>query len=162
MRRKDREVVGKENIERIIKSCKVCRLAMIACGKPYVVPMNFGYIWDDEGLSLYFHTGREGKKLDALKKDPRVCFLMDIEEGVVIGGNGPCGYSFAFSSIIGEGAVEFLESGEEKTKGLDAIMEHQTGRGGWAYDAVMLDTATVFKVHADSFEASVKLPKQER
>lgn len=44
MRRKDREITGRENIEPILQACKVCRVAMTGTdGWPYVIPMNFGY-----------------------------------------------------------------------------------------------------------------------
>ena len=60
MRRKDRELSGRENIEPILQQCKVCRIAMIADGKPYVIPMNYGYTWGEDGLTLYFHSGLKG------------------------------------------------------------------------------------------------------
>ena len=63
MRRKDREISGRENIEPILQACRTCRLAMIAEGAPYVIPLNFGYTWDDDGLTLYFHSGVKGKKI---------------------------------------------------------------------------------------------------
>ena len=84
MRRKDREITGRENIEPILRACKTCRVAMIADGAPYVVPLNFGYTWDDDGLTLYFHSGLKGKKIDALRADPRVCFELDTEQGVSV------------------------------------------------------------------------------
>lgn len=62
MRRKDREITGRENIEPILRACKTCRVAMIADGAPYVVPLNFGYTWDDDGLTLYFHSGLKGTR----------------------------------------------------------------------------------------------------
>ena len=37
MRRKDREIFGRENVEPILQACKVCRIAMIADGRPYVI-----------------------------------------------------------------------------------------------------------------------------
>ena len=66
MRRKDREITGRENIEPILQACKVCRVAMTGTdGWPYVIPMNFGYTWDEDGLTLYFHGGVKGKKIDS-------------------------------------------------------------------------------------------------
>ena len=62
MRRKDREITGRENIEPILRACKTCRVAMIADGAPYVVPLNFGYTWDDDGLTLYFHSGLRARR----------------------------------------------------------------------------------------------------
>lgn len=159
MRRKDREVTGRENIEAILKACKVCRIAMIAEGKPYVIPMNFGYEWDDNGLTLYFHSGLKGKKIDAMRADPHVCFEMDIEDGVIEGGDVACQYSYAFSSIIGEGCVQFAENNEQKRHGFDIIMQQLTGREGWTYSDAHLSVAEVFIVRADSLEASRKTPR---
>ena len=66
MRRKDREITGRENIEPILQDCKVCRVAMTGTdGWPYVIPMNFGYTWDEDGLTLYFHGGVKGKNMKA-------------------------------------------------------------------------------------------------
>lgn len=160
MRRKDREILGRENIEPILQACKVCRVAMIADGAPYVIPLNFGYMWDETGLTLYFHSGLKGKKIDALRADPRVCFEIDMQDGLTGEGDLACRYSYAFSSIVGYGAVQFAQTNEEKRRGFDIIMKHQTGRDGWTYSDSHLAVTEVFWVHADSFEASRKLPKQ--
>ena len=135
MRRKDREITGRENIEPILRACKTCRMAMIADGAPYVVPLNFGYTWD---------------------ADPRVCFELDTEQGVTGEGDIACRYSFAFSSIVGYGSMEFAKTPDEKRKGFDIIMQHQTGRSGFTYNDASLSVAEVFHVRADSFEASRK------
>ena len=121
-----------------------------------VVPLNFGYTWDDDGLTLYFHSGLKGKKIDALRADPRVCFELDTEQGVTGEGDIACRYSFAFSSIVGYGSMEFAKTPDEKRKGFDVIMQHQTGRSGFTYNDASLSVAEVFHVRADSFEASRK------
>ena len=46
MRRKDREVLGDENIAKIIEQCTTCHVAMVDdadAGMPYVIPLSFGY-----------------------------------------------------------------------------------------------------------------------
>lgn len=154
MRRKDREVSGRDQIKAIIKACKVCRIAMIAAGKPYVVPMCFGYEWDDNGLTLWFHSGLKGKKLDAMRENSAICFEMDVEDGVISGGDVACKHSYAFSSVIGEGNMRFAQNAEEKRHGLNCIMQHLTGREGWTYPDPQLMVTEVFYVHADCVEAS--------
>lgn len=156
MRRKDRELLEREQIEPIIKACKVCRLAMIADGKPYVVPMNFGYEWDETGLTLYFHSGVKGKKIEALRQNPAVCFEMDIEDGLTGSGDLACKYSYAFSSVVGEGNVVFVQTEDEKCRGFDAIMRHLTGRDGWDYSSAHLSVTEVLAVRADTVEGSRK------
>ena len=179
MRRKDREITGRENIEPILRACKTCRVAMIADGAPYVVPLNFGYTWDDDGLTLYFHSGLKGKKIDALRADPRVCFELDTEQGVTgegdtnikldgdnalksdiyrsgIYGSGSGSLTISGGTVTANGGMEFAKTPDEKRKGFDVIMQHQTGRSGFTYNDASLSVAEVFHVRADSFEASRK------
>ena len=66
MRRKEREIKDKKDIERILKDSRVLRLAMVDKDKPYLVPMNFGY----RDGALYLHSALEGRKIDLLKKIP--------------------------------------------------------------------------------------------
>ena len=42
MRRKDREIINKEQIWRIMQRCGVCRVAFHDAEYPYIVPLNFG------------------------------------------------------------------------------------------------------------------------
>jgi hypothetical protein len=43
MRRKDEEINDQSKIEAIIRSAGVCRLGLSDNGRPYIVPMSFGY-----------------------------------------------------------------------------------------------------------------------
>ena len=52
MRRKDREITDIEEIRDIIEKCKVCRLAMQDEEGLYLVPLNFGYEFEEESLAL--------------------------------------------------------------------------------------------------------------
>lgn len=160
MRRKDLEVKSRAEIEEILGLCKVCRLAMIANGKPYVVPLNFGYAWMDDELTLYFHSGLKGKKIDALQANAQVCFEMDWEGGVTGEGDVACRYSYAFRSIIGAGQVQFAQTNDEKRHGFNCIMRHQTGRDDWTFSDKHLAVASVFSVRAEELSASSKMPRK--
>ena len=48
---------------------------------PYIVPLNFGFSDD----SLYFHSAHKGRKIDILKKNPRVCFEFDLGVKIISG-----------------------------------------------------------------------------
>ena len=75
MRRKDREVTDICGIEEILRQCKTCHVAMVDDGAPYVVPLSYGYqMLDDGRLALYFHSAKEGRKLDILRRNSRLCF----------------------------------------------------------------------------------------
>ena len=82
MRRKDKEVVDRERIDEIIRGAQVCRLAMIDGDEPYLVPLSFGY----DGRAIYFHSAVEGRKVEALRRNARVCFEIDTGVEVLEGG----------------------------------------------------------------------------
>ncbi|MDR0386546.1 MAG: pyridoxamine 5'-phosphate oxidase family protein [Treponema sp.] len=151
MRRKDREVTGIEDMLGIIRECKVCRLGMADDGVPYVVPLNFGYEYRDELLTLYFHGAREGKKIDILRKNNRVCFEMDTGHQLTREETA-CAYGFNYASIIGLGTVEFLEEDAEKIRGLNLIMKHQTGEDrNFEYGEAGLRAVAVYRLRAEAF-----------
>ena len=81
MRRKDREVKSFDEIIDILSRCKVLHLALISEGKPYSVPLNFGYtVAEVDGakkLTLYFHGAGEGKKIESIKQNSDVSFCAE-------------------------------------------------------------------------------------
>jgi len=92
MRRNDRAVDSLTEITSILEDCQVCRLAMCDEDMPYIVPLNFGYTLTDGVLTLYFHCAPEGRKVDILRRNPRVCFEMDIPRELTTG-DIACAYS---------------------------------------------------------------------
>lgn len=128
MRRKDREVTDRKEIEEIIKQCKVCHIAMSDDGMPYVIPLNFGYRFiGDDSLELYFHSALNGRKLDILRKNNKVCFEISYV-GETIVSEEVCRSGCAYASVIGYGEVTFLEDNLDKCNGLSFLFAHQTGR----------------------------------
>lgn len=148
MRRKDREVTKTEELLQIIDKCKVCRIGMLDDGQVYIVPLNFGYIFENNQLSLYFHSAKEGKKLDIIKKNNNVCFEMDGEHKLTPA-DTPCRYSYAWESVIGNGWAEFIEDAAEKIKALNILMKHQTGTD-FVFDEKAAQSVAVFKITATS------------
>lgn len=49
----------------------------------YIVPLNFGYTYEEDVLKLYFHSAGEGRKVDALAADPKVAIEMDTDHYLV-------------------------------------------------------------------------------
>ncbi len=151
MRRKDRQLTEISDILNVAKQCKICRLAMMDEQGLYLVPMNFGYTYEQGMLQLYFHSAAEGRKIDALKKTPRVCFEMDCDAAVYAKDeHNPCTYSCRFLSIIGNGMVEFILDHEKKAQALNTIMQHQTGRS-FSFSEEMTKCVAVFKVTSSDF-----------
>ena len=83
MRRKDREVTDIRQIESIIEKAKVVHIGMIDGGAPYVVPMQYGYVFTDGALTLYLHGAKEGRKIDCIKKNPNVCIELETDIALI-------------------------------------------------------------------------------
>lgn len=145
MRRQERAVTDRSDLERILNRCRVCRVAVIAEDVPYVVPMNFGWEWQEETLCLYVHGAGEGRLRTALRKCPTVCVEMDIE-GAVKTGEKACNWSIHYESIIGQGAATFVSNREEKQHGLILLMENLSGHRNWNFTSAQLDAVTVLKI----------------
>lgn len=98
MRRSDRQIEDKIEIDSIIRSSTICHLALSEGDQPYVVPLNFGY---EEG-ALYFHCAKEGRKIDIIRRNPRVCFSF-VGDHRVVPSETPCGWTMRYREHDGEG-----------------------------------------------------------
>lgn len=78
MRRQDREIKDPEKILSIIAACPYCHLGFSDQGKPYVVPVNFGYAVEDGRTVFYFHGAREGRKIDLIRDTGWACMQMEV------------------------------------------------------------------------------------
>ena len=144
MRRKEKEILDREEIESIIKKADVCRLGLSDNNIPYIVPLNFGY----KENCLYFHTAKVGKKMDMIKTNNMVCFELDIDHEVVRAEN-PCDWNMKFQSVIGYGKAFVLTDAEEKRRALDVIIEHYSGQTD-EYAEKLVDRLAVIKVEIES------------
>jgi len=144
MRRKDREITEKEKLLEILDHAEVCRLAITADPAPYIVPLNFSFIWDND-LELYFHSAFEGRKIDLLSNNNHVGFELDTGHTLVTG-EKPCDWSMNYKSIIGTGIVEFLESEADQIKALNCIMGKYGFTGKPDYQKEMFAEMKFFKL----------------
>lgn len=145
MRRKDREVTDIEKIKQIISQCYCCRLGLNDNGKIYIVPLNFGFTKENNQFVFYFHSAKEGRKIDVLKNNSYVGFEMDTNYHL-LEGHVACQYSSCYQSIIGEGYIEFVHDMKEKKKGFQYIMQHYTHHNQWEYSTQMLESVCMFKL----------------
>ena len=145
MRRKDREVTDTNRIKEIIRECHICRIGFNDNGEVYIVPLNFGYEVIDGNYILYFHSAKEGRKIDLIEKSPHVGFEMDTGYQLVTA-DIACGHSALYQSIIGNGIIGVVEDTSQKQHGLRLIMEHETGKSDWNFNEKMLGAVTVFRL----------------
>jgi nitroimidazol reductase NimA-like FMN-containing flavoprotein (pyridoxamine 5'-phosphate oxidase superfamily) len=140
MRKSEKEITVKTEIESIIQQSMVCRLALFDGQAPYIVPLCFGYSND----ILYFHSAKEGKKVDILKRNNQVCFEFDIGTEAKPG-KAACDWGMAYQSVIGFGQALMVEDVAEKRKALELITTQYAGKVYKITDGTAKETL-VFKV----------------
>lgn len=123
MRRNDREIKSRKEMEGIIRSSRVCRVGFADGNKPYVLPLISGII---RGI-IYVHCAKQGRKLDVIKRNSDVCF--EVDDGHELNkGRDACSYGFRYRSVAAEGRAVAVSSRQEKIRALKMIMKHMTGK----------------------------------
>ena len=110
-------IESRDEMERLLREEEIGHLGLSLEGKPYVVPLNYHYA----GGKIWFHCGFKGKKLDYLKENPEVCFVVARQAGGVRehpGGN-PCHVDS--DSVICYGKARVLDDLDEREIALNAF-----------------------------------------
>ncbi len=105
-------------MELLLERMPVGRLAVTTEDGPYIVAVNYLFF---EG-SIYFHSALAGRKMDALRADPRVCFLAD-EIGPQVLWERGCGISQIYKSVVCFGKAEIVEEQAEKRRILEKMVQ---------------------------------------
>lgn len=146
MRRSEREVTAQSEIDEIINECDCCRLGFSDGNEVYIVPLSFGY--DPERQIFYFHSAKEGRKIELIRQNGRAGFELDCGHRL-LPGKAACGYSYAYRSVIGTGRISLVEDPAERERALELILEHYTGRSGWAFDEHSVQAAAVIRLEVE-------------
>ncbi len=145
MRKAEREIKDRAEVEDILRRAQIVHLAMVDDGKPYVVPMNFGYA---DG-ALYMHCATEGRKIEVLRRNPSVCFAVHVDYEVLVNDDAACKSTSKYRSVIGCGRATLVTGAEAKVRGLDVIMG-TFGEGPFEYSEAALERTLVIRVDVES------------
>ena len=146
MRRKDREITNREEIDAILEAGKVMYLALADGDAPFVVPVFYTY----DGQSVYFHSAQAGTKIDILKRNNKACFVVSLDHGV-IEDNVACDFEAKHRTVIGIGRASFVEETSKKTKVLDKIVSRFSEKK-FEYPTKALDRTAVVCITIDSIK----------
>jgi nitroimidazol reductase NimA-like FMN-containing flavoprotein (pyridoxamine 5'-phosphate oxidase superfamily) len=91
-----------DEVEAVLHHQHVGRLACLSGGRPYVVPITYAYVGGD----VYGHA-LPGRKLSALRTDPRICFEVDEREN-----------PSTWRSVVAEGVYEEVSDVTERQAAL--------------------------------------------
>lgn len=86
-------------------------------GYPYAVPVNYVY----EDGKIYIHSAKYGYKIEAIKKDNRVCFTTILNSQIV-----QTKVTAAFQSIVATGKIEIVEDEETRRHVLEQFIYKMT------------------------------------
>lgn len=145
MRRADREITNEKMIDDIIYKCKICRVGFNDHGAVYIVPLNYGYVHEDGKRVFYFHSAKEGRKVDLVQSKPVVGFELDTSYALWEADTA-CQFSAGYQSIIGNGIIHVVEDADLKEKALTEIMAMNTGKRDWHFASEMINAVSVFKL----------------
>ena len=128
MRRKDREVTSIDEIRQILDKAKVLHLGLYDDEYPYIVPMHYGYVYQNDSIIFYMHGAKEGHKIDLINRNPKVCVELECDTELDPGG---------------------------EICGLRQLMKTQTGKE-FTMDERMASSVAVIKVTVTEFTAKAR------
>ncbi len=147
MRRKEREITDRAEMDQILASGKVMYLGLADQNIPFVVPVFFAY----DGIAVYFHSAKAGSKIEILKRNPKVCFVVSTDQGI-IESDKACDFEARHRTVIGVGEAHFVEEESEKIQVLDKIVALFTSNR-FEYPKNNLRQTAVVRIEIESMKA---------
>jgi len=144
MRRKEKEITDRNELDQIIRDSLICHLSCCLDNQPYLVPLSFGY----DGNAVYFHTAREGKKIEYLSLNPRVCLAFESEIKLHSDPDLACGWTFHFKSALAYGTAEELTDPASRDNAIKQIMLQYLD-GNWEISDKELSRTKLWRVKLD-------------
>ena len=155
MRRKEKEIKDKAIIVDVLNRCHVGRLGTTGKdGWPMVKPLNYAYC---DG-TIYFHTAKEGEKIEDIERDNRVCFEVDLPIAYVKAKKNPCEADYLYRSVIIKGRAKIMEDREGKLLALKCLMEKHQPEGGYGdYTDEKLEKVGVVRIDIEEMRGKEDL-----
>lgn len=129
MRKANKEIKDRSVIEHLLRTSHVGRLGTNGKdGYPRIKPLNYVY---DRGV-IYFHSAREGEKIEDIRRDDSICFEVDLPIAFVKGApDNPCRAEYLYRSVIIYGRAAEVEDEAERRRALKSLMEKYQPAGGY-------------------------------
>ncbi|MHB8770190.1 MAG: pyridoxamine 5'-phosphate oxidase family protein [Syntrophales bacterium] len=128
MRVAKKEIHDQTVIAELLAKSSVGRLGTIGQdGYPMIKPLNFVH----HRAKIYFHSAPEGEKIDAIRRDNRVCFEVDLPIAYVKSAGAPCRADYLYRSVIIRGRAHAVADREERVSALKALMQKYQPEGGY-------------------------------
>jgi uncharacterized protein len=142
MRRSERQITDRAELEHLLEEAQVMRLGMVDGGKPYVVPVNFAHV---DGV-VWVHGAAHGRKLACLRGGAPICVEVDHLLEMTSGPRACSDWASHYESAIAFGTSEVVEDEELKLEGLRALMRKYSGRDDWEFTPESLSATAVIRI----------------
>lgn len=146
MRRKDREITDRAAVDAVLTAGRVMYLALADDNVPFAVPLF--YVYDHNGL--FFHSARVGTKMTILKRNPRVCFVVSLDQGVVES-DAACDFEARHRTVVGFGRAGLVEEEAAKRAALARLVARFTQRA-FDFPKASLAATAVVRIEIDSIK----------
>ncbi len=151
MLKRERQVTDPQEIKYILDKCQVLHLGLVDDGKPYVVPMNYGYAFEDGKLVFYIHGALQGRKLDLIRQNPNCCVEMECDTEM-FEGEVPCQYGYVYYSLMGFGKISILENPQDKIKAMEIMMKSLTGKD-FEFNERLVSIVSLMRIECHEYTA---------
>ncbi len=141
-------------LEEILKRSSIGVLGLFNGTSPYTVPVNFVY----HEKHIYFHSAESGTKIDILKQNPIVSFLVFIDRGI-LPNKIPCKIGQSFKSVMITGEAAIVGDIKEKKDALEALIKKYVPEGG--YIGLTEETVVNYKSRLNRKTAVIKIKINE-
>lgn len=92
-------------------------------GTPYSIPVHFAVLNE----RIYIYGMPNGKKIDNIKNNPNVCFIVyEMNKLVFSDEKNPCTTNTEYISVVMQGTAMILDNYDEKKEALNAIVAKYT------------------------------------
>ncbi len=120
----------------------------------YTVPSNYVY----DGERIYLHSAKEGHKIDALKRNPKMSLCV-VAQGDIV----PEEFTTYYRSAIVFGTARFIEDDDEKVEALWKLSrKYCAGIDATTEIAKLLKTVAIIEITIDRLtgKESIELTRQ--
>jgi|Deesub1362A_J573_1020465.scaffolds.fasta_scaffold00098_69 hypothetical protein len=166
MRRSERKM-DKKGIDEVLVETLIGNLATTRDGVPYTIPIQF--LYEPKDKAIYFHGASEGRKIDNIKENPKVCFSAFQLIGLICADKA-CEYDQSFRSVVIFGTATFVKDADKKFEVLKGFMEKYAKDHPAPIPVTrsMAARTTIIKLSIDeisgkqNIEGTIHFPEKER
>lgn len=152
MTRREREITDENEKRDLLEGCEYLHLGLVDKGMPYIVPLNYGVEYTEDGIRIYLHGANTGRKLDIIRENNVCCFTME-RNVEPFEGKVACQYGMSYECLMGTGTVSIVDDPTEKIHGLEVLMKTITGKDNFEFNERMVTIVTVMRIDVDDITA---------